>query len=48
VLEEKTAGKMERLGSVGHKVSAELEKLTGKESRVVVLGHLLRGGQPTA
>ncbi len=48
VLEEKTAGKMERLGGVGQKVSAELEKLTGKESRVVVLGHLLRGGRPTA
>jgi ATP-dependent phosphofructokinase / diphosphate-dependent phosphofructokinase len=39
---------MERLGGIGHKISAELEKLTGKESRVVVLGHLLRGGQPTA
>jgi 6-phosphofructokinase 1 len=48
VLEEKPAGKMERLGGVGQKVSAELEKLTGKESRVVVLGHLLRGGRPTA
>jgi 6-phosphofructokinase 1 len=48
VLEEKAAGKMERLGGVGQKVSMELEKLTGKESRVVVLGHLLRGGRPTA
>jgi 6-phosphofructokinase 1 len=48
LLVEKTAGKMERLGGVGHKVSAALENLTGQESRVVVLGHLLRGGQPTA
>ena len=48
VLEGKTAGKMERLGGVGHKIGAELEHLTGKESRVVVLGHLLRGGRPTA
>ena len=48
VAEEKTAGKAERLGGVGQKVSAELEKLTGKESRVVVLGHLLRGGRPTS
>ncbi len=48
VLEEKVAGKMERLGGVGQKVAAELEKLCGKESRVVVLGHLLRGGRPTA
>jgi 6-phosphofructokinase 1 len=48
VLEEKSAGKVERLGGIGHKVSAELEKLTGKETRVVVLGHLLRGGMPTS
>ena len=48
VAEEKAAGKAERLGGVGQKVSAELEKLTGKESRVVVLGHLLRGGRPTS
>jgi len=48
VLEGKTAGKMERLGGVGHKIGAELEHLTGKETRVVVLGHLLRGGRPTA
>jgi 6-phosphofructokinase 1 len=39
---------MERLGGVGQKVAAELEKMTGKESRVVVLGHLLRGGRPTS
>jgi ATP-dependent phosphofructokinase / diphosphate-dependent phosphofructokinase len=39
---------VERLGGIGHKVSAELEKLTGKETRVVVLGHLLRGGMPTS
>lgn len=44
---EKEAGKMERLGGVGEKVAKELEKLTKKESRVVVLGHLLRGGSPT-
>ena len=43
-----SVGKVERLGGVGHKVSAELEKLTGKETRVVVLGHLLRGGVPTS
>ena len=29
-------------------MSAEIEALTGKESRVVVLGHLLRGGGPTS
>ena len=41
-------GRAERLGGVGEKVAAELEVLTGKETRLVVLGHLLRGGTPTA
>ena len=41
-------GRAERLGGVGEKVAAELQVLTGKEARVVVLGHLLRGGSPTA
>ncbi|MEH0020101.1 MAG: ATP-dependent 6-phosphofructokinase [Desulfobacter sp.] len=36
-----------RLGGVGHEVASRIEKLTGKESRCVVLGHLQRGGQPT-
>ncbi len=40
-------GQAERLGGVGEKVAAELEALTGKETRLVVLGHLLRGGTPT-
>ncbi|MCB8925720.1 MAG: ATP-dependent 6-phosphofructokinase [Ardenticatenaceae bacterium] len=44
----KAVGQAERLGGVGHKVGAALEALTGKETRVVVLGHLLRGGKPTA
>ncbi|WP_420644950.1 6-phosphofructokinase [Candidatus Leptofilum sp.] len=44
----KSVGQAERLGGVGHKVGAALEALTGKETRVVVLGHLLRGGKPTA
>jgi ATP-dependent phosphofructokinase / diphosphate-dependent phosphofructokinase len=38
----------ERLGGIGEKVATQLEQLTGKETRVVVLGHLLRGGSPTA
>jgi ATP-dependent phosphofructokinase / diphosphate-dependent phosphofructokinase len=36
-----------RLGGIGAVVSSELEKCTGKESRVCVLGHLQRGGSPT-
>src|SRR5206468_792704 len=42
------AGRVERLGGVGETVSKQLEALTGMESRSVVLGHLLRGGSPTA
>jgi 6-phosphofructokinase 1 len=42
------AGHAERLGGVGQKVADELERLTGKETRTVVLGHLLRGGSPNA
>jgi 6-phosphofructokinase 1 len=38
----------ERLGGVGALVAEELERLTGKEARTVVLGHLLRGGTPTS
>jgi phosphofructokinase-like protein len=41
------SGRAERLGGVGEKVAAELEELTAKETRLVVLGHLLRGGTPT-
>lgn len=43
----KAVGQAERLGGIGAKVAAELERLTGKEARTVVLGHLLRGGSPT-
>ena len=43
-----TVGQAEKLGGIGWQVAAQLEELTGKESRTVVLGHLLRGGSPTA
>jgi len=42
------AGRVERLGGVGETVAEQLQELTGKESRSIVLGHLLRGGAPTA
>ncbi|HET9436965.1 MAG TPA: ATP-dependent 6-phosphofructokinase [Gaiellaceae bacterium] len=38
----------ERLGGVGRSVADELEKLTGFDTRVTVLGHVQRGGTPTA
>ncbi|HBL16365.1 MAG: 6-phosphofructokinase [Elusimicrobia bacterium GWA2_69_24] len=37
-----------RLGGLGAVVAKEIEKRTGKESRVCVLGHLQRGGGPTS
>jgi phosphofructokinase-like protein len=40
-------GRAERLGGCGEKVADELQEVTGKETRLVVLGHLLRGGSPT-
>ena len=36
-----------RLGGVGAVVADEIGRRTGKETRVVVLGHLQRGGGPT-
>ncbi|MBB6172527.1 6-phosphofructokinase 1 [Nocardiopsis mwathae] len=37
-----------RLGGIGQRLAAEIEKRTGKESRSVVLGHVQRGGTPSA
>jgi len=37
-----------RLGGIGDLLAKELEKRTGKEARCVVLGHIQRGGTPTA
>jgi 6-phosphofructokinase 1 len=45
---EKEPGKAERLGGIGEKVAAEIQAMTHKEVRTVVLGHLLRGGTPTS
>ncbi len=44
---EKKLGAAERLGGIGAQVAAELAARTGKDTRHVVLGHLLRGGSPT-
>jgi len=37
-----------RLGGIGNWLASEIEKATGKEARCVVLGHVQRGGTPTA
>jgi len=48
VLQEAHGAFVERLGGVAARVAVDLEKLTGKETRSVVLGHLQRGGAPTS
>jgi 6-phosphofructokinase 1 len=37
-----------RLGGIGHRLEREIEERTGFETRATVLGHIQRGGTPTA
>ena len=37
-----------RLGGIGDRLAKEIEDRTGHEARAVVLGHVQRGGTPTA
>jgi len=48
VLEGATSSKPERLGGIGACVATELARLTSREARSVLLGHLQRGGDPTS
>jgi ATP-dependent phosphofructokinase / diphosphate-dependent phosphofructokinase len=48
IIQSASLGQAERLGGIGIAVAAQLDKLTGKETRCVVLGHLQRGGAPTS
>lgn len=50
VVREKIEGSPDqiRLGGVGSVIAKQIEQLTKVETRVTVLGHLLRGGIPTA
>jgi len=49
---DESAGKDEfghvRLGGIGNALAQEIEKRTGFETRSVVLGHIQRGGSPSA
>ena len=45
---EKDAFGHVRLGGIGDRLAQEIESRTGKEARAVVLGHIQRGGTPTA
>ena len=42
------AGGKETYGGIGHYVGRRIGEITGAETRVTVLGHLQRGGPPTA
>ena len=48
VLEGGSSSKAERLGGVGARIATELARLTNREARSVLLGHLQRGGDPTS
>lgn len=45
--EEQQGTRQTRLGGIGNYVASEVERRLGRETRVVVLGHLQRGGPPT-
>ncbi len=47
-VEEKDAFGHVRLGGIGSIIACEIERRTGIETRVTVLGHVQRGGTPTA
>lgn len=38
----------ERFAGIGNRLAIELEQRLGKEARPVILGHIQRGGTPTA
>jgi 6-phosphofructokinase 1 len=40
-------GEAKRIGGVADSIAREIQQLTGKETRSLVLGHLQRGGMPT-
>lgn len=44
---EKEVGKLETLGGIGEQVTRKIKEELGRDSRCVVLGHLLRGGTPS-
>jgi ATP-dependent phosphofructokinase / diphosphate-dependent phosphofructokinase len=46
--EEQDAFGHVRLGGIAHWLEDEIERRTGKETRATVLGHVQRGGTPTA
>jgi len=49
VIKRKVKGSTDpiRLGGVSYRIAEQIENLTGLETRVIILGHLQRGGKPT-
>jgi 6-phosphofructokinase 1 len=47
IYQAKEEGREPRLGGIAEYVARELHRLTKRETRSLVLGHLQRGGQPT-
>ena len=47
VMGESMPGQAKRVGGVCDSIAKEIQKITGKETRSLVLGHLQRGGMPT-
>ena len=44
----KTSPDAVRLGGISHQIASQIEGLTNIECRVTILGHLVRGGSPSA
>src|ERR671925_61663 len=40
-------GQAKRVGGLAEKIATQIQELTGKETRSLILGHLQRGGPPT-
>jgi 6-phosphofructokinase 1 len=47
ILGESMPGQAKRVGGVADTIAREIQRITGKETRSLVLGHLQRGGMPT-
>ena len=43
----KDSFEQKRYGGVSQKLAAQIEQLTGYETRATILGHIQRGGEPT-
>lgn len=47
ILGKSLPGQSERVGGIAEVLAEQIQTITGKETRSLVLGHLQRGGQPT-